>query len=225
MNVCLMSVAWAPEFLRAGGVVMILLLICSVFALAVCLERAWSLRRGKVMPAETLRRVDGVHTRADADDLAAWLASTPRSALGDVVAPVLENLGNPREQAEEAMIMAGRSASSSLERGLGWIEIVAATAPLLGLLGTVLGMLDVFSVISVEGVGATQSFSAGIKKALYTTVAGLAIGIPALAFFIHYSRRIERLAMALEQVASGMLSRLYPSGDRGLDADAEEDRP
>jgi len=106
-------------------------------------------------------------------------------------------------------MVAGRAAAAALERGLGLIEIVAATAPLLGLLGTVLGMVDVFDVISVEGVGDAQSFSVGIKKALYTTVAGLCIGIPALALFIHFSRKAERLAVEMEQVCFALLARIY----------------
>ena len=214
----------APEFVREGGVVMVLLLVCSVFALAVCLERAWALRRSAVLPGRLLQAAEGVRSRPDAEALSARMASFGGAPLASVLSAVLSNLDKPREESEEAMVMAGRGAAARLERGLFWIEIVAATAPLLGLLGTVLGMVEVFGVISVEGVGEAQSFSTGIKKALYTTVAGLSIGIPCLALFIYYSRRAERLAVEMETAATRLLRTLYPSRQRAPDGTTRDGR-
>jgi len=203
-------VVWWPEFFRAGGVVMVLLLVCSVLTLAVCLERSLALRRGAVLPERLLRLIEAVTGPGDADHLAKEAANLRPSPLGSVVEAALANLHGARDKAEDAVAMAGRGAASSLERGIGLIEIAAATAPLLGLLGTVVGMVEVFGTISVEGFGEAQVFSAGIKKALYTTVAGLTIGIPSLALFIHFSRCVERRAIEMEKAVAQLLDRLYP---------------
>ena len=208
MDIWRQTTGLAPEFVRDGGAVMALLLVCSVFALAVCLERAWALRRSAVLPESLLSEVRAIRGPRDAR-LTAWSPAGARSPLAIVVGAVLAHADSPRQENEEAMVIAGRAAASGLERGLAWIEIVAATAPLLGLLGTVLGMVDVFSAVSAQGVGDAQNFSAGIKKALYTTVAGLSIGIPCLALYIHYNRRVERLAAEMEQVAVQLLGRIY----------------
>jgi biopolymer transport protein ExbB len=147
------------------------------------------------------------------------------SPLGSIVQVVLSNRGRARTEVEEAVMQAGRSAAASLERGIGLIEIAAATAPLLGLLGTVVGMVEVFGTISLEGVGEAQAFSGGIKKALYTTVAGLTVGIPSLAFFIYFSRCVERRAIQMEQAVAGLLNRLYPKAAPSAGAGPLRPRP
>lgn len=208
---------WLPEFVEQGGVVMGLLLACSVFALAVTLERAFALRRSVVLPKRLLDALDGLDSKAAVKALADDGALLKSSALGRVVHVILENRRAPREQNENAMAVAGREAASSLERGLAWIEIVAVTAPLLGLLGTVLGMVEVFGSFP----GNTGVLPQGIRKALYTTVAGLSLGIPMLAISIGCSRRVERLAMAMEHVATRLLNRIYE--EPGRDGEADRD--
>jgi biopolymer transport protein ExbB len=207
-----MLMTWMPDFIVEGGWVMYPLMATSVLGLAVCLERAWVLRRGAVLPSLLVERAGATRGRGDVGPLAEALSRAPHAPLAVVLGAMLENLENPREQGEEAMLAAGRRSAASLERNLAWIEIVATVAPLLGLLGTVLGLVDIFSVISVEGVGDARVLSSGIKKALYTTVAGLCIGIPALAVFTYYSRRAERLAAEMEHIAYAVLGRLFPAG-------------
>lgn len=105
--------------------------------------------------------------------------------------------------------MEGRQAAAVLARGLIVLEVVAAIAPLLGLLGTVLGMVDVFNEITAEGLGQPGQLSSGIKEALYTTVAGLCIGIPALAAHTYFRHKAETLSLEMERFSVRLLSNLY----------------
>ena len=205
------DVWWVPEFVRLGGWVMVALLACSVFAVAVTVERLFALRRSAVVPRRVLDAIQRLASPADVENLAREGESLGASPLARVARVALANRGLPRELNEEATFSAGRAAAKRLERGLGWIEIVAATAPLLGLLGTVLGMVEVFGSFPFEA----ETLPAGIHKALYTTVAGLTLGIPMLAVFVGYNRRVEGLSLEMEEAAMRMLNRIY--GTRGED--------
>lgn len=198
---------WLPEFLREGGVVMGVILVCSVFALGVALERAVALRKNAVFPRTLVRAVAKARTGEELDALASDRNRLLASPAGRVVASILDNRGLPRAVNEEAMAVAGREAAASMQRGLGWIEVVAVTAPLLGLLGTVLGMVQVFGSFPMDA----GELPAGIRKALYTTVAGLSVGIPMLAVLIGYSRRVERMSVKMESMAIDLLNRVYAS--------------
>lgn len=203
------SAWWVPEFVKAGGWVMIALLACSVFAVAVTVERLFALRRGAVVPRKVLDAIQRLGSPADVANLGREAESLGTSPLARVARVALANRELPRAQNEEATFSAGRTAAKSLERGLGWIEIVAATAPLLGLLGTVLGMVEVFGSFPFEA----ETLPSGIHKALYTTVAGLTLGIPMLAVSIGYSRRVEGLSLEMEEAAMRLLNRIYGTRD------------
>ncbi|HRU04555.1 MAG TPA: MotA/TolQ/ExbB proton channel family protein [Candidatus Brocadiia bacterium] len=198
---------WEPEFIQQGGSVMYILLGCSVIGVAVALERGFALRRNAVAPRRLLEAIGRLRGREDVEALAgtSLLDDTP---LGRVARVVVENRRRPRAETEELMVVEGRRAATALERGLGLIEVVAVTAPLLGLLGTVIGMVEIFGSFT-EAQG---NLPQGIKKALYTTVAGLSLGIPMLTLHIFYSRRMERLAVLLEQASITLLNRLYSRG-------------
>ncbi|MDP7639362.1 MAG: MotA/TolQ/ExbB proton channel family protein, partial [Candidatus Hydrogenedentes bacterium] len=112
-----------------------------------------------------------------------------------------------------------------LERGLTLLEIVAGISPLIGLLGTVLGMVTVFDAITAEGIGNPQVLSNGISKALVTTVAGLCIAIPSLAFHSYFSRRVESLAMEMQDVAMGFITKVRMPAPRPSKEVAVETMP
>ena len=103
---------WTPEFIRSGGAVMVLLLVFSVFALAVCLERAWALRRAVVLPGQILKRIERVRTHQDALALAQQSDALGRSPLAKVIRAVLDNIESPRGRNEEAMVLASESVDS-----------------------------------------------------------------------------------------------------------------
>ena len=211
MVASIVDMTWAPEFVREGGVVMLVILACSVFALAVTLERAFALRKSAVFPKQMVQSVTSARTADDIEALAAEKQKIAATPTGRVIACILENRNLPRAQNEESMAVAGRQAAANLQRGLGWIEVVAVTAPLLGLLGTVLGMVEVFGAFPMDA----GELPVGIRKALYTTVAGLSVGIPMLAILIGYSRRIEQMSVAMESLAIGLLNRIYGGAAEG----------
>lgn len=193
--------------LQQGGWPMIPIAVCSVVALAIIVERVLALRRAVVMDPTVLELVEGLDDprKVDAVLIACRKATGPFARLCEAV---LE--GRKREPAHviETLNAAGRIQVGGLERGLTLLEIVAAITPLLGLLGTVLGMVSVFEAISMQGTGDPRVLSAGISKALVTTIAGLSVAIPSLAFHSWFSRRVEQYADEMHERAVGLLARL-----------------
>ncbi len=206
------------ELIHAGGWVMLPILACSILATAIVLERAWTLRRARLMPeglVEDICYLDrgGKLTRI------AILEIREASALGRILAAGLINRYHPREVMKEAINDAGRHVVADLERFLNTLGTIAAIAPLLGLLGTVLGMIDVFNVIIASGVGNAAVLAGGISKALITTAAGLAVGIPTLMFHRFFDSRVGRLALEMEEEALRLVEIL--EGERELNNEVE----
>lgn len=189
---------------------MIPILFCSVVSLAVIIERAFSLRTGRVLPPALLQEL--FRSDSPLEDLAG-MVGRERGVLARVLADGLENRSAGMEQNREVLQAAGKAAASRLERGLTLLEIVAVISPLLGLLGTVIGMVQVFDVISQVGAGHAQALSRGISQALISTIAGLVVAIPALIAHSIYSRRVDKLLMGIEGAVSRLLLRLYPRGE------------
>lgn len=188
---------------------MIPILLCSVVSLAVIIERAFSLRAGRVLPPPLLEELEG--PGRPLDDLVERLKGE-RGTLARVLAAGLENRDYALEQNREIMHSAEKAAASRLERGLTLLEIVAVISPLLGLLGTVIGMVQVFDVISQVGAGHAQALSRGISQALISTIAGLVVAIPALIAHGVYSRKVDSLLLRIEQAVTRLLLRLYAPG-------------
>lgn len=190
--------------LKQGGWPMIPLAICSVTALTIVIERALALRRDLIIDPRVVRMVNDY--AGDASVEAAM--ATCRRAQGPfarIIEEVLKARHLPHSQALETMRATGRTQVGTLERGLTVLEIVAGISPLIGLLGTVLGMVTVFDAISARGVGNPQILSEGISKALVTTIAGLSIAIPSLAFHSWFSRRVEDLAVEMQDRATSFI--------------------
>jgi len=181
--------------------------ICSIAALAIIVERAMALRRALVINPEVVALVEQLDDPKGAAAVLQACREAP-GAFARLCEAVLE--GRKREPAHliETLNAAGRIQVGGLERGLTVLEIVAAITPLLGLLGTVLGMVTVFEAISMQGTGDPRVLSAGISKALVTTVAGLSVAIPSLAFHSWFSRRVEQYADEMHERAVGLLARL-----------------
>jgi len=198
------------DWFLGGGPVMWPLLACSIIALAVILERLISLRRGKVIPAALVRVVQEVKGRGD---LA--IAQAKCEAIGGVFASIitacLANADAPKEENAVAVVAAGRRGARKLEKMLAVLDVVAGAAPLLGLLGTVLGLNEVFLQITQHGLGNTSVLSGGIAQALRTTILGLAIAIPAFVAHRYFNRRIEDLVAEMEDYAQQLLTTLYRS--------------
>jgi len=188
------------EFLVQGGTTMFILLGCSILALTIIFERAWSLRRSVVIPDELAAEVEDAIRREDVKQ-AMQLCHESHTAMGRILWVALGNRGVSRPVLKEVLEEVGRQEVAHLERFIGALGLIAAISPLLGLLGTVIGMIDVFQVISVEGVGKADILAGGISKALNTTAAGLSVAIPALVAFRLYEARVDRFVIEIEQHA------------------------
>lgn len=196
------------EFIRAGGLLMWPIILCSVIALAITLERLWSFRRKRVVPDHLLPQIWKLYKSKELDRQRV-LAIRENSPLGRLLATGLTNLHHSRDVMKEAIEEEGRQVVHDLEHYLNALGTVAAIAPLLGLLGTVFGMIEVFAAITDAGVGNPAVLAGGISKALITTAAGLSVAIPSLIAHRYLTGRVDELAIAMEQQAIKMVEVLH----------------
>jgi biopolymer transport protein ExbB len=188
------------EYILKGGILMFPIIACSVIALAVVLERVWALRGRRVMPREIIQRAEELVKRDHVEEAIA-LCRRRSSPLGRLIITVLKNVGQEREVLKEAVQEVGRREAALLERYVGILGTVANVTPLLGLLGTVSGMIKAFTVISVQGVGNPASLAGGISEALITTAAGLTAAIPSFLAYRYFLSRTDRTVLELEQIS------------------------
>lgn len=200
-----MQTVW--EFLVKGGITMIPLGLSSLVGLAIIIEKLITLRRPRVLIPEVVAVVDGL---ANPDDVPLVLSVCQKhnGPLPNIVRVALENRHLPREEMKELILDQGRQEIRSLERGLVALETVAAICPLLGLFGTVIGILKVFNVISRMGVGQATALSGGISEALITTIVGLAIAIPAVVAYNYLTSRAENLVLDIEKHTTGLMRKI-----------------
>jgi biopolymer transport protein ExbB len=196
---------WA--ILVKGGPVMIPLAILSIMGLAVVIEKFVSLRAPNVLQREIISCVESVRTPADIP-MAIKICERHDTPFAHIVRTGLEQAGAPVIIVRQAMEDVGRRQVARLSRYLVVLETVAAAGPLLGLLGTVFGMIQVFSVISIAGVGHAGLLSGGIAQALITTAAGLSIGVPALIAYNFFDARVDGFANKIDEYAHLLLKNL-----------------
>ncbi len=197
------------EFIEAGGLLMWPIIACSVIAMAITLERLWAFRRRRVVPDHLLPQIWKLY-KSKKLDRQRIMAIRESSPLGRLLATGLTNLHHSRDVMKEAIEEEGRQVVHELERYLNALGTVAAIAPLLGLLGTVFGMIEVFAAItSAGGVGNPAVLAGGISKALITTAAGLSAAIPSLIAHRYLTGRVDELAIAMEQQAIKMVEVLH----------------
>lgn len=188
------------EVIKSGGILMGPIILSSIVALAVIAERMWTLQAKKVAPKHTVAQIYRLYKRRQMD-LNAINALRDSSPLGEILAAGLSNMQNSREIMKEAIEESGRHVVHELERYLNTLGTIASVAPLLGLLGTVFGMIDVFTVVAVQGTGNPAILAGGISEALITTAAGLIVAIPALMAYRYFRRRVDDLVVTMEQEA------------------------
>ena len=204
------------ELVKAGGWLMFPIILCSVAALAIILERLWTLQLKRVVPENLVAQVWQMHRN---NELSPSHITTVKegSPLGRILAAGLVNRSHTREFMKEAIEEVGRQVVHELERYLNTLGTIASITPLLGLLGTVIGMIKVFSTIVSAGVGNPGILAEGISEALITTAAGLSVAIPALMFTRYFSGKVERLVVAMEEEALKMVEVMQ--GEREQEAE------
>lgn len=190
---------------------MLPLVLCSVLAMAIVVERFWSLQKRKIVPPELVAQVWRLSRENKLDDLAIrrLKASSP---LGCVLAAGLANRYHGRDVMKECIEESGRKVVHDLERYLNTLGTIATISPLLGLLGTVFGMIDIFASLMQHGAGDPSVLAGGISVALITTAAGLTVGIPSLIFHRHFERLVDEYVVDMEAEALKLIDIMH--GDR-----------
>ena len=186
------------ELLMAGGWAMVPILLSSAIALAIILERFWSLRRSAVAPPQLGAEVrEWAHTRRlDPAHIEALRTNSP---LGELLAAALTVRHRPREVIKERVEDTGRHVVHRLDRFLNTLGTIALVSPLLGLLGTVFGLIRMFLAVMVSGVGDPMKMAGGIGEALVCTAAGLCVAIPAYAFHRYFRGKVNDLLVEMER--------------------------
>ena len=200
------------EILIAGGWAMVPILLCSAVALAIILERFWSLRRKSVVPAELGEQVRSwARTRKlDPEHIEALRSNSP---LGEILAAALSVRMRSREIIKERVEDTGRHVVHRLERYLNTLGTIALISPLLGLLGTVFGLIKMFFAVMVSGVGDPLKMAGGIGEALVCTATGLCVAIPAYFFHRYFRSRVSGYVVDMEQQTILLIDELSAHAD------------
>ncbi len=186
------------EIIKSGGIVMVPLILCSIVASAITLERLWTLRGQRVVPGELTDKIwQWVENRSLSDKQI--LALQAHSPLGRVLAAGLANRHRDRLVMIEAIEDAGRHVMHDLERYLNPLATIASISPLLGLLGTVMGMIRTFRAVTISGIGDPSALAGGIAEALVTTAAGLIVAIPSLVAYRYFRGKVDGLIVDMEK--------------------------
>ena len=194
------------EFLDRAGPLIWPLALCSLFASTIAIERILALRRSKVLPKEIIEIVEAVRPHHDLS-IAINVCRRNPGVFADIIGVGLEHADEPWEVVRDALQDAGKQKTALLERHLVWLQTIAQAAPLLGLLGTVLGMIKMFGSISIAGLGDPQALSEGISEAMLTTAVGLGIGIPTLIAYNLLASKAEDLVAEIESHATRLLAK------------------
>jgi biopolymer transport protein ExbB len=196
------------ELVKAGGWMMLPIILCSIAAAGIIAERLWTLRPSRITPPHLLGQV----WKWIKEKLKELRANSP---LGQILAAGLANSKHGREIMKECIQEAAARVIHDLERYLNALGTIAGIAPLLGLLGTVLGMIEIFSSFMGSGMANAALLAGGISKALLTTAAGLMVAIPTLFFHRYLQRRVDELVVGMEQEAIRLVE--VVQGDRDVD--------
>jgi biopolymer transport protein ExbB len=188
------------EIVRAGGPLMWPIILCSVIATAIVLERLWTLQDKRVMPAELTRKVRSLIDGRQINERVIQ-AIEQNSPLGRVLAAGLAHAHRPHAIVVERLQDTGRHVVFDLEKFLNTLGTIAGVAPLLGLLGTVAGIIKSFNAITAVGLGDPRALSGGIAEALICTAAGLGVAIPSLIAYRYLRGRVDRIVVAIEKDA------------------------
>ena len=196
------------EIVVAGGWLMIPIILCSIAVVGISIERFWTLNPEKIAPKHLLAEVWGwiKSNELTADKLQQLKNS---SQLGRILASGLSNSRHGRDIMKDSIEESASQVVHELEKYLSILGTIASTTPLLGLLGTVFGMIKVFSAIMVEGTGNAGVLAGGISQALITTAAGLCVAIPAMVMHRYYLRRIDSIVVTMEQEAVKLVDALH----------------
>jgi biopolymer transport protein ExbB len=188
------------ELVQAGGYFMWPIIVCSIAAVGILLERLWTLQRKRVLPQELIKRISQL-AATDQVNPKVIEALEKNSPLGRVLAAALANRDRGREIMMERVEDTGRHVAHELERFINTLGTIASISPLLGLLGTVTGIIRAFNAVMLGGMGDPRLLAGGISEALVTTASGLAVAIPSFIAYRYLRGKIERIVIEMEKIA------------------------
>ena len=196
------------DIIQDGGLLMIPLGVCSLMLVTLIFERTISLRRGRIIPRPFVRRFLEQIREGELDrDGALQLCDENGSPVATVFAGAVRKWGRPGVEVEQAIIDSGERATNGLRRYLRIFNGIATISPLLGLLGTVVGMIRAFNAIATsDAMGRPELLANGISQALLTTAAGLSVAIPALIFYMYFVSRVDRLIIDIDALAQDLVN-------------------
>ena len=198
-----------PDWFVKGGITMWPLFICSVAAVAIILERIWALRRQRVICPTLAAEIERQPRSSDQTDKVRAAAEKDRTVLGEMARVIFAHAWLPKNENVETIQALSRQIIARLERGLTTLMLIVELGPLLGLLGSVSGMVRLFGDVARHGLSEPAMISQGISEALIATFTGLSVAIPALVAYMYLRRRIDTLALELERHVNELLSHLY----------------
>ena len=201
------------DVIKSGGWMMLPIILCSIAAMAIIGERLWYLQRHRILPPDLVPQVWKLY-REQKMTASALKHLKNSSPLGCILAAGLINSHHGRKFMKETIEETGRKVIHDLERYLNTLGTIAAISPLLGLLGTVFGMIDIFASLMEHGAGDPSVLAGGISVALITTAAGLTVAIPSLVFHRYFERLVDEYVVAMEDEALSLIDILH--GDREL---------
>ena len=201
------------EIVKSGGWLMAPIILCAIVSMGIILERFWTLQQKRVLPKDLTSKVWG-WVKKDQLDEKQIQSLHQGSALGQILAAGLINRDRDRDILKDSIQDTGRHVVHELERYLETLGTVAAVSPLLCLLGTVIGMVKVFTAITTHGVGNPNVLAGGIAEALITTAAGLTVAIPALIGYRYYRNRVDTLVVDMEKEAIKLVEALHRRQDK-----------
>jgi biopolymer transport protein ExbB len=202
------------EIVKSGGLLMAPIILCAIIAMGIILERFWTLQQKRVIPDDLTSKVWGWVKKEQLDQKQIQTLHQG-SALGQILAAGLINRDRKRAVMKDSIEDTGRHVVHELERYLETLGTIAAVSPLLGLLGTVIGMVKVFAAITAHGVGNPTVLAGGISEALITTAAGLSVAIPALIGYRYYRNRVDTLVVDMEKEAIKLVEALHRRQEKG----------
>ncbi len=196
------------EIVRAGGWMMLPIILCAIVSMGIILERIWTLKASRVVPTDLTAQVWGWVKKNEltTKQIQSLHSGSP---LGQILASGLVHRNSDRVLMKESIEDTGRHVVHELERYLETLGTIAAISPLLGLLGTVIGMIRVFTVITSQGVGDPSQLAGGISEALITTAAGLTVAIPALIGYRYVRNRIDTLVVQMEKESLKLVEAIH----------------
>ncbi len=198
-----------PEWFREGGIAMYPLMLCSVVGLAIIMERIWALQRKRIISPDLAQLIESQPQTPDETERLKIASQIDKTVLGELVKTAFAHLSLGKHENVEAVQSVARQIVGRMERGLTTLSLIAEISPLLGLLGTVAGMINLFTDVAKHGLGEPAAISRGIFEALIATLTGLSVAIPTLTAYMYLRRRIELLILEMERHTNELLTRLY----------------